>query len=158
MTTRTRYLVLALTTPLVVFTLVGGLLGQQRTAPGAYPHLRVFDDVVSLIFGSYVEEPNADTVLDGAMLGLAEGLDPDSSWLDAAQVKANRTEPQFIKRARNWLNEGCWQEAGVKPRPALPEWNYEVCRSRGHATLHLSRRPCDQEHELSRARAQQAEA
>ena len=88
MTTRTRYLVLALTTPLVVFTLVGGLLGQQRTAPGAYPHLRVFDDVVSLIFGSYVEEPNADTVLDGAMLGLAEGLDPDSSWLDAAQVKA----------------------------------------------------------------------
>jgi carboxyl-terminal processing protease len=86
MTTRTRLLVLVLTTPLVVFTLVGGLLGQQRTAPGAYPHLRVFDDVVSLIFGSYVEEPRADTVLDGAMLGLAEGLDPDSSYLEAAQV------------------------------------------------------------------------
>ena len=86
MTTRTRVLVLVLTTPLVVFTLVGGLLGQQRTAPGAYPHLRVFDDVVSLIFGSYVEEPNPGTVLDGAMLGLAEGLDPDSSYLDAAQV------------------------------------------------------------------------
>ena len=87
MHTRTRYLVLALTTPLVVFTLVGGLMGQQRTPTGAYPHLRVFDDVVSLIFGSYVEEPNPDTVLDGAMLGLAEGLDPDSSYLDAAQVK-----------------------------------------------------------------------
>jgi carboxyl-terminal processing protease len=86
MTTRTRFLVLALTTPLVLFTLVGGLLGQQRTAPGAYPHLRVFDDVVSLIFGSYVEEPDPGTVLDGAMLGLAEGLDPDSSYLDAAQV------------------------------------------------------------------------
>ncbi len=86
MTTRTRLLVLTLTTPLVLFTLVGGLLGQQRTPPGAYPHLRVFDDVVSLIFGSYVEEPSADTVLDGAMLGLAEGLDPDSSYLDAAQV------------------------------------------------------------------------
>ena len=95
MTTRTRLLVLTLTTPLVLFTVVGGLLGQQRTAPGAYPHLRVFDDVVSLIFGSYVEEPNADTVLDGAMLGLAEGLDPDSSYLDAAQVKAieARTAP-----------------------------------------------------------------
>lgn len=88
MTTRTRILVLTLTTPLVLFTVVGGLLGQQRTAPGAYPHLRVFDDVVSLIFGSYVEEPNPDTVLDGAMLGLAEGLDPDSSYLDATQVKA----------------------------------------------------------------------
>ena len=87
MTTRTRILVLTLTTPLVVFTLVGGLLGQQRTTPGAYPHLRVFDDVVSLIFGSYVEEPDPTTVLDGAMLGLAEGLDPDSSYLDAEQVK-----------------------------------------------------------------------
>lgn len=87
MTTRTRILVLTLTTPLVVFTLVGGLLGQQRTTPGAYPHLRVFDDVVSLIFGSYVEEPSPETVLDGAMLGLAEGLDPDSSYLDASQVK-----------------------------------------------------------------------
>jgi carboxyl-terminal processing protease len=87
MTTRTRILVLTLTTPLVVFTLVGGLLGQQRTTPGAYPHLRVFDDVVSLIFGSYVEEANPETVLDGAMLGLAEGLDPDSSYLDATQVK-----------------------------------------------------------------------
>ncbi len=95
MTTRTRILVLALTTPLVVFTLVGGLLGQQRTAPGAYPHLRVFDDVVSLIFGSYVEEPSPGTVLDGAMLGLAEGLDPDSSYLDAAQVKAEQaSRPQ----------------------------------------------------------------
>ena len=88
MTTRTRILVLTLTTPLVLFTVVGGLLGQQRTAPGSYPHLRVFDDVVSLIFGSYVEEPNPDTVLEGAMHGLAEGLDPDSSYLDAAQVKA----------------------------------------------------------------------
>ena len=88
MTSRTRLLVLTLTTPLVLFTVVGGLLGQQRTAPGSYPHLRVFDDVVSLIFGSYVEEPDADKVLDGAMLGLAEGLDPDSSYLDAAQVKA----------------------------------------------------------------------
>lgn len=88
MTTRTRLLVLALTTPLVVFTVVGGLLGQQRTAPGAYPHLRVFDDVVSLIFGSYVEEPNPDTVLDGAMQGLAEGLDPDSSYLAVNEVKA----------------------------------------------------------------------
>lgn len=87
MTTRTRILVLTLTTPLVVFTLVGGLLGQQRTTPGAYPHLRVFDDVVSLIFGSYVEEPDPATVLDGAMLGLAEGLDPDSSYLDVEQVK-----------------------------------------------------------------------
>ena len=85
---RTRLLVLALTTPLVLFTVVGGLLGQQATPTGAYPQLRVFDDVVSLIFGNYVEEPEAAPVLDGALRGLSDALDPDSSFLSPEQVRA----------------------------------------------------------------------
>ena len=129
MTSRTRLLVLTLTTPLVLFTVVGGLLGQQRTAPGSYPHLRVFDDVVSLIFGSYVEEPDADKVLDGAMLGLAEGLDPDSSYLDATQVKAIEADaaapamPMAVARfmksrrltrpsANSWKSDVMWEDSG----------------------------------------------
>lgn len=85
---RTRFFVLALTTPLVLFTVVGGLLGQQATPPGAYPHLRIFDDVVSLVFGNYVEEPEPAKVLDGAMRGLADALDPESSLLEPDQVRA----------------------------------------------------------------------
>lgn len=85
---RTRLLVLVLTTPLVLFTVVGGLLGQQATPPGAYPQLRVFDDVVSLIFGNYVEEPEADVVMDGALRGLSDALDPDSSFLTPEHVEA----------------------------------------------------------------------
>lgn len=85
---RTRLLVLVLTTPLVLFTVVGGLLGQQATPPGAYPQLRVFDDVVSLIFGNYVEEADAETVMDGALRGLSDALDPDSSFLTPAHVDA----------------------------------------------------------------------
>jgi carboxyl-terminal processing protease len=88
MNRRTRLFVLALTTPLVLFTVVGGLLGQQAPPPGTYAHLRVFDDVVSLIFGNYVEEPAPEGVLDGAMRGLADALDPDSSFLAAEEVKA----------------------------------------------------------------------
>lgn len=84
---RTRLLVLVLTTPLVLFTVVGGLLGQQATPPGAYPQLRVFDDVVSLIFGNYVEEPPAERVLDGALRGLSDALDPDSSFLEPEDVR-----------------------------------------------------------------------
>jgi carboxyl-terminal processing protease len=84
---RTRLLVLVLTTPLVLFTVVGGLLGQQATPPGAYPQLRVFDDVVSLIFGNYVEEPPAERVLDGALRGLSDALDPDSSFLEPEDVQ-----------------------------------------------------------------------
>jgi carboxyl-terminal processing protease len=92
---RTRFLVLALTTPLVLFTVVGGLLGQQASPPGAYPQLRVFDDVVSLIFGNYVEEPEPAEVLEGAMRGLADALDADSSFLTPGDIKVleARTPP-----------------------------------------------------------------
>ena len=42
---------------------------------------------MSLILNNYVEEVNVDKVMHGAMHGLADGLDPDSAYLDAAQVK-----------------------------------------------------------------------
>ncbi len=53
----------------------------------SYQYLRIFEDVVSLILNNYVEEVNVDKVMHGAMHGLADGLDPDSAYLDAAQVK-----------------------------------------------------------------------
>lgn len=88
MSTRTRLLVVFVSTPVLVFVLIGGVLGKSAAVEGSYPHLRVFQDVVSLILNNYVEEPNFDRVLVGAMKGLAEGLDPDSAFLSAAEVKA----------------------------------------------------------------------
>jgi carboxyl-terminal processing protease len=88
MTARTRWIVLLVSTPLVAFLVVGGLLGRALAKEGTYPHLRVFEDVVSLIIGNYVEEVDVDKVMSGAMRGLAEGLDADSAFLTAAQVKA----------------------------------------------------------------------
>jgi carboxyl-terminal processing protease len=87
MTSRTRWLVLLFSTPLVAFVIVGGLLGRAAAKEGSYPHLRIFEDVVSLILGSYVEEPDMDKVMDGAMRGLAEGLDADSAYLTPTEVK-----------------------------------------------------------------------
>ena len=52
--------------------------GRSRKE-GTYPHLRIFEDVVSLIVGNYVEEVDVDKVMSGAMRGLAEGLDADSA-------------------------------------------------------------------------------
>jgi len=87
MTSRTRWVVLLITTPLVAFVIVGGLLGQAVAKEGSYQHLRIFEDVLSLIFGSYVEEAKVDKVMDGAMRGLAEGLDAESAYLTPAEVK-----------------------------------------------------------------------
>ena len=43
---------------------------------------------------NYVEEVDADKVMHGAMHGLADGLDPDSAYLDATQAKAyEKSEP-----------------------------------------------------------------
>jgi carboxyl-terminal processing protease len=87
MTNRTRLSVLLLSTPLLAFIVFGGMMGKASTRDQAFQHLRVFEDVVSLILNNYVEEAKVDRVMEGALRGLADGLDPDSAYLDAAQVK-----------------------------------------------------------------------
>ena len=87
MTARTRLIVLLVTAPVIAFALVGGVLGKALTREETYQHLRVFEDVVSLISSNYVEEADMNRVMRGAMRGLAEGLDPDSAYLSADEVK-----------------------------------------------------------------------
>jgi carboxyl-terminal processing protease len=88
MTSRTRLSVLLISTPLLAFIVLGGLRGKASGSDETFQHLRVFDDVVSLILNNYVEEPKIDKVMEGALRGLADGLDPDSSYLTAADVRA----------------------------------------------------------------------
>src|SRR5512132_1044721 len=94
MTSRTRLLVLAIATPLLIFVLVGGMLGvraQSNPPAGAQTtqqSLRIFEDVISLVMHNYVEPVNVDKVMDGAMRGLADGLDAESAYLLPPQVKA----------------------------------------------------------------------
>jgi carboxyl-terminal processing protease len=84
---RLRVLVLALSIPLVLVVVLGGLRGSASEAQGAFPHLRVFEDVISLIMSSYVEEVQVDEVMEGALRGLADGLDGDSAYLTPGDVK-----------------------------------------------------------------------
>jgi carboxyl-terminal processing protease len=87
MSSRTRAIVLSLTAPVVVFAIVGGLLGRAMAREDTYQHLKIFDDVVSLISSNYVEPVNLDKVMRGAMNGLADSLDADSAYLTADEVK-----------------------------------------------------------------------
>ena len=89
MSVRSRVLVFFISTPLAAFLVVGGLLGAARpVSQSAVPHLRVFEDVVSLIVKDYVEDVNVDRVFDGAMRGLSDGLDGSSAYLTPEEVKA----------------------------------------------------------------------
>jgi carboxyl-terminal processing protease len=88
MTTRTRLSVLLISTPLLAFIVLGGISGKASSGDQTFQHLRVFEDVVSLILNNYVEDAKVDKVMEGAMRGLADGLDPDSAYLTAAEVKS----------------------------------------------------------------------
>jgi carboxyl-terminal processing protease len=88
MTSRTRLWVLLVSTPVIAFTLIGGYLGQAMAAKDdTLQHLRVFEDVVSLVINNYVEEVDVKQAMRGAMRGLADGLDVDSAFLTPELVK-----------------------------------------------------------------------
>jgi carboxyl-terminal processing protease len=78
---------MSISAPVIAFAIVGGFLSRVMAREDTYQHLKIFDDVVSLISSSYVETADIDKVMKGAMHGLAEGLDPDSAYLTADQVK-----------------------------------------------------------------------
>src|SRR5947208_9345601 len=87
MSARTRMIVMSISAPVIAFAIVGGFLGKVMAREDTYQHLKIFDDVVSLISSNYVEEADIDKVMRGAMRGLADGLDPDSAYLTVAEVK-----------------------------------------------------------------------
>ena len=88
MTSRTRLWVLAISTPVIAFAIIGGYLGQAMTRDDTYQHLRVFEDVVSLVLNNYVEAVDVNKAMKGAMNGLADNLDADSAFLPATVAGA----------------------------------------------------------------------
>jgi carboxyl-terminal processing protease len=60
---------------------------------GAYRQMHVYAEVLKRIQSDYVTEPNIDNVTTGALHGLLESLDADSSYLTAAEYKIYKNRP-----------------------------------------------------------------
>ena len=90
MTSRTRLWVLAVSTPIIAFAIVGGYLGRVLGAgkDDMFRQLPVFEEVISLVLNNYVEEVDVRHAMRGALKGLTDGLDPDSAYLPPDLVKA----------------------------------------------------------------------
>lgn len=88
---RLRMFALVVSAPLVLVVVLGGLFGAASARQGSFPHLRVFEDVISLILNNYVEDVEIDEVMEGALRGLADGLDGDSAYLTPADAKLIET-------------------------------------------------------------------
>ena len=77
---------------LVALVFLGGLSPSRVRAngqpDGAYAEMEVYSEVLKKVQTDYVSDPNMTSVTVGALHGLLESLDPDSSYLTAEEYKA----------------------------------------------------------------------
>jgi carboxyl-terminal processing protease len=88
MSMKTKAAILVSSAAVLVFVVVGSLDGVRASSnDGAYRQLQVYSEVLSRVRGDYVEEPNIPVVTEGALHGLLESLDANSSYLTPEQYK-----------------------------------------------------------------------
>ncbi len=99
MSKATKSVLLVVSLFLVLFTVAGGLGVKASSGDGAYRQLGVYSEVLSRIRSDYVEEPNISLVTDGALHGLLESLDANSSYLNPTEYK----EYKSLKEAKGTI-------------------------------------------------------
>jgi carboxyl-terminal processing protease len=88
MSLKIKAAILLSSSAVLLFTLIGGVNGVRASSKdGAYPQLQVYSEVLSRVRSEYVEEPNIPVVTDGALHGLLESLDANSSYLTPSEFK-----------------------------------------------------------------------
>src|SRR5664279_3188326 len=86
-----RHLVLAISVALIVVVFLGGFgpsgvrAGSEKD--GAYKEMEVYSEVLKKIQSDYVSDPNIGNVTNGAMHGLLESQDANSSYLTPEEYK-----------------------------------------------------------------------
>lgn len=92
MSKKLKVTILASSLAILLFTLVGGFVNVRASSnDGAYRQLSVYSEVLARVRSEYVEEPNIPMVTEGALHGLLESLDANSSYLTAAEYKRYRS-------------------------------------------------------------------
>jgi len=89
--------VFAVSILLVALVFLGGL-GPSRVRAdsqpdGAYAEMEVYSEVLKKVQTDYVSDPNMTKVTVGALHGLLESLDPDSSYLTPDEYSAYKQHP-----------------------------------------------------------------
>ena len=82
----------------LLFVVVGSLGGVHASSgDGSYRQMQVYSEVLSRVQSEYVEDPNIPKVTDGALHGLVESLDANSSYLTPAAYKAFKAHKSSAK-------------------------------------------------------------
>lgn len=64
----------------------------DQSQDGAYRQINVYGEVLQHVQNDYVEDPNISSVTNGALRGLLESLDADSSYLTATDYKTYKED------------------------------------------------------------------
>jgi len=83
---RLKFAIVIGSTFLTALLVIGAVMGDSSAADGAYRQLSVYTEVLSRIKSDYVEEPDIKLVTRGALQGLLESLDPNSSFEAGVQL------------------------------------------------------------------------
>jgi len=98
MSTKVKAAILLPSAAVLLFMVVGGIDGVRASNnEGAYRQLSVYSEVLSRVRSDYVEEPNIPEVTEGALHGLLESLDADSSYLTPDEYKEYKTHQTEAK-------------------------------------------------------------
>ncbi len=73
--------ILFLSALVVLYGLVGGIMDKVSAKDGSYENLAIFTNVLTKVSEDYVEPPNMETAMLGALHGMMEALDPYSSFV-----------------------------------------------------------------------------
>src|SRR5271170_4826128 len=92
MSTKLKVTIIGSSLAVLLFSIVGTHVSVRASSnDGAYRQLSVYSEVLSRIRLEYVEEPNIAGVTDGALHGLLESLDANSSYLSPEEYKRYKT-------------------------------------------------------------------
>src|SRR5947209_8641769 len=94
MSTKSKVSLIAFSTVIVFYAVIGGILSHAMPYDGKdnkYVQIKIFDAVLGHVVRDYVDEPDLEKVRIGALRGLAEGLDPYSAYLTPQQADDFKT-------------------------------------------------------------------
>lgn len=97
MNSKSKYAILLISSVLVIYAIIGGMLGRVSAQNGSYQQLSIFTEVLSRIQSDYVDDPNVKNAVDGAIRGLIENVDPYGGYLSPRDVtfyKDSTANPQ----------------------------------------------------------------
>src|SRR6266576_1929910 len=91
MSKKIQVLLLTSSMLIIAFVLIGSFgvhaSGASSSGDVTLKHISVYSEVLYRVRAEYVEEPNMSAVTNGALHGLLESLDADSSYLSPAEYK-----------------------------------------------------------------------